>query len=86
MITPVTVTGNKSVDTVLQIINYADMAADIALPLAGQPELVALADALNAVVQKIAAAAAKQTSNAVAAEVAAADLAAQAAELAGGLK
>jgi hypothetical protein len=86
MSTTVTVTGNNTVDTVLQIINYADMAADIALPLAGQPELVALADALDVVVQKVAAAIATQTTNTLAAEVAAADLAAKAAEAAAGLK
>jgi hypothetical protein len=84
--TTATVTGNKTVDTFLQIVNYADLAADVALPMAGQPELVILADALNALVQKVASAASKHSVNAVAAELAAADLAARAAAVAAGLK
>jgi hypothetical protein len=81
-----TVTGNKPADTFLQIVSYADMAADVAFPMVGQPELAIMADALNAVVQKVAAVLAKQTESVIAAEVAAADLAAKAAEIAAGLK
>lgn len=75
----------SAVDTLVQIIGYADSALDVVLPLAGQSELVVVADAVNALVKKIAAASAGQTSG-VSAEIAAADLAAKAAEVAAGLK
>lgn len=75
----------SAVDTLVQIIGYADSALDVFLPLAGQSELVVVADAVNALVKKIAAASAGQTS-VVSAEIAAADLAAKAAEAAAGLK
>lgn len=81
-----TVTGNKPIDVILQFVEYADKAADIALPLAGQPELVPLVDALNSLLQKVSAAVATKASNTLSAELAAADLAAQAAEVAAGLK
>jgi hypothetical protein len=77
--------SSSAVATLLQVVQYADSALDVVLPLAGQSDLVVVADAVNALVKKIAAASAGQTS-AVSAEIAAADLAAKAAEAAAGLK
>ena len=42
------VTGNPTIDTLLAILDYATVAADIALPLAGQGELVPVIAALEA--------------------------------------
>ena len=77
--------SNATIATVLQIIGYADTAFDVAAPFAGLGELTPLADALNALAQKVAAAVQKTTPP-VAAEIAAADAAAKAAEVAAGLK
>ena len=71
--------------TILQIVQYADTAFDTAAPFLGLADLEPLADALNALVQKVGAAVQKTTPP-LAAEVAAADAAAKAAELAAGLK
>lgn len=78
-------TSNATVATLLQLVQYADTAFDIIAPFLGVSEFSPLADAVNALAQKIAGAAQK-TSPTLSAEVAAADVAAKAAEVAAGLK
>jgi hypothetical protein len=72
--------------SLLKVLNVADATADIVLPLLGQPELAKLVDALSALLQKVSSAVEQAKTNHIAAEVAAADVAAQAAEVAAGLK
>jgi hypothetical protein len=68
---------------VASTIALVDSAIDVVLPVVGQPELVPIADALAALAQKVnVALAQKSAAAAAAAEVKAADVAADAAELA----
>lgn len=78
-------TSQATLATVAQIIKYADTAADVVLPLAGFDEFAPVIDAVSAFLAKLVAAAATKAPP-VDAEIAAADAAFKASELAAGLK